>query len=505
MNEWRIGRWATILIVVEAVMLAAAVVLGVVGLQNLSDARSRVVDQIDPELLQAQRLNAAMLNQETGLRGFLLTGQQSFRQPYDDGRQTATEAIAGLRDLGAVPGTDAGRDLDTVMSKIDAWQRIAEQMLAGSTDPTLVDRSKTAFDDLRSTMDGQRRNLAAARDVDRNRLSRSATLLSVILGAIIVLLVALFVLLALGFHRKIALPIQALAGEVRKATDDINREIPAGGGPQELTELAEDVEDMRKRIVAEVDELRRAHELLDQRTRELQRSNSDLEQFAYVASHDLQEPLRKVTSFVQLIQRRYQDKLDERGEQYIEFAVDGARRMSVLINDLLAFSRVGRSTGEFVDVDTGAVLDAALSNLESVIEFSGAKITRTDLPHVRGEASLLTVVFQNLISNAIKFRGDTTPQIRVSAVEGDGEWKFSVTDNGIGIEAEYAERIFVIFQRLHPRAAYPGTGIGLAMARKIVEFHGGRIWLDTVTNNSEAGKTVPDKTTFSFTLPSEGK
>jgi light-regulated signal transduction histidine kinase (bacteriophytochrome) len=203
--------------------------------------------------------------------------------------------------------------------------------------------------------------------------------------------------------------------------------------------------------------------------------------------------LRKVTSFCQLIQRRYHDQLDERGEQYIEFAVDGARRMQVLINDLLAFSRVGRRTGEFTDVAMADALTAATGNLEPVIEETGAEVTSSDLPVVRGEISLLTAMFQNLLGNAIKFRGDEPPRIRVQAAQQDGEWTFSMTDNGIGIGAEYAERIFVIFQRLHTRDAYPGTGIGLAMTRKIIEYHGGRIWLDT---GSEPGAT-----TFRFTLP----
>jgi light-regulated signal transduction histidine kinase (bacteriophytochrome) len=236
---------------------------------------------------------------------------------------------------------------------------------------------------------------------------------------------------------------------------------------------------MRERIVDEVRQLHRAHELLDTRTQELQRSNSDLEQFAYVASHDLQEPLRKVASFCQLLQRRYQGQLDERGDQYIQFAVDGAKRMQALINDLLSFSRVGRRSGEHVVVDTGELFDIAIGNLEPVIEETGARVTRGELPQVQGEATLLTAVFQNLVNNAIKFRGELTPEVRVDARRADAEWIFSVTDNGIGIDPEYAERIFVIFQRLHSKDQYDGTGIGLALCKKIVEYHGGRIWLDT--------------------------
>jgi light-regulated signal transduction histidine kinase (bacteriophytochrome) len=289
-------------------------------------------------------------------------------------------------------------------------------------------------------------------------------------------------------------PIVRLAGEVKTVTDqDIRHKVAGDGGPRELVELTADIEAMRQRIVDEVSELYRAHELLDKRTHELERSNADLEQFAYIASHDLQEPLRKVASFCQLLQRRYQGRLDERGEQYIAFAVDGAKRMQVLINDLLAFSRVGRKAGELEVVDAADLLGAAMSNLESAIEYAGATISRGALPKVHGEASLLTAVFQNLISNALKFRGEKPPVVRVEAVRDGDNWLFSVTDNGIGIDAEYAERVFVIFQRLHTRSAYPGTGIGLAMCRKIIEYHDGRIWLDT--------SAPPGHTRFRFTLP----
>ena len=211
-----------------------------------------------------------------------------------------------------------------------------------------------------------------------------------------------------------------------------------------------------------------------------------------MASHDLQEPLRKVTSFCQLLQRRYQGQLDERADQYIEFAVDGAKRMQALINDLLAFSRVGRTSEEFVDVDCEDSLDRALRNLEAAIEDAGAEVVRHPLPTVKGDPSLLSALFQNLVGNAIKFRSDAPPRIEVSAEQADGEWSFRVADNGIGIDQAYAERVFVIFQRLHAKELYPGTGIGLALCKKIVEFHGGRIWLDTA---------VASGTTVCWTLP----
>lgn len=227
------------------------------------------------------------------------------------------------------------------------------------------------------------------------------------------------------------------------------------------------------------EERRHAQEALAQKVEELARSNHELEQFAYVASHDLQEPLRKVTSFCQLLQQRYQDQLDDRGSQYIEFAVDGAKRMQGLINDLLAFSRVGRTTEHFALVDLGTCVAAAVRSLGTAIEESRATVTANPLPVVTGDNGLLISVFQNLIGNAIKFRSGAAPEVRIEAVRDDSSWLVSVTDNGIGIEPRFAERVFVIFQRLHSRETYAGTGIGLALCRKIIEFHGGTIWLDT--------------------------
>ncbi|HVV23412.1 MAG TPA: ATP-binding protein, partial [Pseudonocardiaceae bacterium] len=265
-------------------------------------------------------------------------------------------------------------------------------------------------------------------------------------------------------------------------------------GPREVRELGLDVERMRERILRELSAVRAAHATLDVRTQDLQRSNSELEQFAYVASHDLQEPLRKVASFCQLLQRRYAGQLDERADQYIEFAVDGAKRMQVLINDLLAFSRVGRIVRDRVATSCDSLLAQAKANLSEAIEQAGATVEAGELPVVLAEAPLLTAVFQNLLSNALKFHGDDPPHVTVTARRADdpGFWLFSVTDNGIGIDPEYAERIFVIFQRLHGKEVYPGTGIGLAMCRKIIEYHGGTIWLDT---------TVDTGARFCFTLP----
>ena len=217
-----------------------------------------------------------------------------------------------------------------------------------------------------------------------------------------------------------------------------------------------------------------------------------LQHFAYIASHDLQEPLRMVASYVQLLARRYQGKLDADADEFIGFAVDGATRMQTLINALLAYSRVGTQAKEFAPTDCEAILDGTLAGLKKTIEENGAVITRDPLPTVMGDGTQLGQLFQNLIGNGIKFRGAAPPRIHVSSRRNGKGWVFSVRDHGIGIDPQYAERIFVMFQRLHTKGEYPGTGIGLAVCKKIIERHGGQIWIE-----SQPGEGA----TFHFTIP----
>jgi signal transduction histidine kinase len=323
------------------------------------------------------------------------------------------------------------------------------------------------------------------------RLTGDETTLVVVFSVVAAGLVLSVILFALGLRAAAVRPLHRLAEQARRVADgDFEHEVSLAG-PREVTDLAVDVNTMRERILDELAATRQANTVLQAHAEELERSNAELEQFAYVASHDLQEPLRKVASFTQLLQRRYAGQLDARADQYIEFAVDGARRMQALINDLLQYSRVGRSAREPALVSSEAALAQARNNLAAAMEETGATVETGHLPLVLAELPLLTAVFQNLLSNALKFSGGKPPRIVITCTRDEPFWLFSFSDNGIGIEPEYAERVFVLFQRLHERSAYPGTGIGLAMTRKIIEYFGGRIWLDA---------TCTEGTRFLFTL-----
>ena len=499
-RRWPLSRIIGAAVLLMAAFSVAAIVAGGLALARLNGERGRIENTIDPAALEAQVLDSALLNQETGLRGYALSAKQDFLAPYTDGVAAENSATATLHGLVAALPPPSAADLDMVIVQADTWRtRYAEptiRQIAASGKPVLspdIVTGKADFDALRARLAAFQAEVSGARAAALRSLNGASDTLDTVLLVIAVVLVAIVVLLAVALRRTAIRPLFRLAAAARRVADgDFAHEVVAAG-PREVGELASDVNRMRVRILAELAALHEANETLAAHAMDLQRSNAELEQFAYVASHDLQEPLRKVTSFCQLLQRRYADQLDERADQYIEFAVDGAKRMQVLINDLLAFSRVGRVASQQTGpVSCEAALTAARANLETQLAQSGATVTAGPLPVVAAQLPLLTAVFQNLLSNAVKFRGEQPPRISVAAVR-DGEfWTLSFADNGIGISPEYADRIFVIFQRLHDRATYPGTGIGLAMCRKIIEYFGGRIWLDT---------SVADGAVFRFTLP----
>jgi signal transduction histidine kinase len=277
------------------------------------------------------------------------------------------------------------------------------------------------------------------------------------------------------------------AGGVDYVTKPLNAEEVLARVDTHLTLYA-----LRQQLAAQNQQLRQEIAAREQVQAALRRSNAELEQLAYVASHDMQEPLRMIASYLQLVADRYGDALDADGHEFIGYAVDGAKRMQALISDMLAYSRVSTRARPFQPTDSARIVATAERHLQIAIEEGGAEIERGELPVVLGDEVQLLQLFQNLIGNAIKFRGQAPPRVRVTAEPADDGWCFSVGDNGIGIAPEYFERIFVLFQRLHGRKEYPGTGIGLALCKRIVERHGGRIWVES---------TAGQGSVFRFTLP----
>lgn len=505
--------WFLLVLAFMAVMVVAGTAVGAHLLNRTAQVTDQMIDQIQPARAEAYRLQTALVNQETGARGYAITADRQFLAPYTAGKEDEADSAARLGRL------LAGReelldDTRAIQRAAASWRRdYADPLVAGVTpgearpaDSRAAGRGKEAFDHIRALFETQNQHLAQARDTGRAELVRVRTQRDWVLSGLVAAFLLGGALMAALIRVLVARPLSRLRSASRQVADgDFDVHI-AAHGPSDVRSVAEAVEDMRRRVVAELDASQEARQRLveqtadlDAQAEELRRSNAELEQFAYVASHDLQEPLRKVASFCQLLEKRYGDKLDERGIQYIDFAVDGAKRMQVLINDLLTFSRVGRLNDAHVPVPLDAALDKALANLSTAIEDAGARIERpAKLPEITGDPTLIVMLWQNLIGNAVKFRRPDHPaEIRITCdeapdgTEGPG-WQLCVSDNGIGIPEEFAEKVFVIFQRLHGRDAYSGTGIGLALCKKITEHHGGRIWIDTGYTRG---------TRFCFSLP----
>ncbi|WP_207935944.1 ATP-binding protein [Actinomadura sp. KC216] len=496
---YRIGS-----IVLGLLLLVAFAQTGSALYEN-NEARDVLIDQVDPAALEQFQLSAAVSAQDTAIREYAMDGGPERLADYRAAIAQEAASAARMRRLlaGVSGGADVVRLLDTAIADSRAWRSaFADPVAAGpggqGLRPEQSRLSRRLLDQARRDMTPLQAGLTRLHDRTADRLRSRAAAVMWSIGAALAIVVLAGLALTVLIRRTVLIPVSTLTGRVRAvAQGDFGHPLDVPG-PSEINELAAIIDAMRHRIIDEWRATVEQTRLLDEQAEELRRSNAELEQFAYVASHDLQEPLRKVASFCQMLEHRYGDRLDDRGRRYIEFAVDGAKRMQALINDLLSFSRAGRLTDLEESVDLNDVARRALDDLAALREETGARVDVGDLPAVPGDRAQLVRLFQNLVGNAIKFRRpDEPPRITIDARRAGDEWEFRCADNGIGIEPRHADRIFLIFQRLHPRDRYTGTGIGLALCKKIVEYHGGRIWLDT------AAAPGPEAagTTFHWTLP----
>jgi signal transduction histidine kinase len=502
-RQLTVRGWQFLVLLSMGLLVLAGALTGATLLARTDDVTREMTNNIQPARVAAADLQAALRDQETGLRGYLISADRQFLAPYYDGQRDERAAAGEVRQrIGSQPHLIA--DLDAIEKASASWRATYADPLIASVAPNApnlissatAERGKAEFDHIRDLFNVQNADLAAARAHAADELQRVEDWRDRVLIAMVVVFCATATMLGLLTRYAVTLPLQTLAASCRRITQGhFGEAIIPPRRPTDIRGIAVDVEDMRQRIVEELEATRSARAQLADQAQELRRSNAELEQFAYVASHDLQEPLRKIASFCQLLEKRYGDKLDERGVEYIGFAVDGAKRMQVLINDLLSFSRVGRVGEMHAEADLDAALDDALGNLASAIEESDAEIVRPAqrLPRIVGDPTLLTMLWQNLIGNAVKFQhADQSPRIVIECQRVAGDWLLAVTDNGIGIDEEFVDKVFVIFQRLHGRDQYSGTGLGLALCKKIVEHHGGTIRIDTSYDRG---------TRFEFTLP----
>ncbi|GGK29369.1 sensor histidine kinase [Deinococcus malanensis] len=484
------------------------VLLGVVGVSVIAGVErnaqaTRQVTEAQGRLLLINSLLRDISDLETGQRGYVITGQADFLKPYLDGLIAFNEHAAQLR---ARPATPLQlNNLNRAAGQLARWRRTAgdPQIRARRTSleqaARLVSTGRRQLDDVRATLttmrerEDARLTAAVQSSAQTLRTVRQIT----VAGLLLTLLLLLFA--ALRMARTVARHLSQLtAGAQEISAGQYDRRLPHSG-VQEIDELGEQFQEMARAVREREQALADSAQALQASNEQLAHSNRELEQFAYVASHDLQEPLRTIGSYTELLARRYQGQLDARADQYIAFTIEATRRMKTLIQDLLAFSRVRQGQRTFTAVDTEVLVREVLEHLDEQVRESGAQVqVAPGLPQVQGNLDLLRHAFHNLIGNALKFRSpDRTLQVAVSATrEEDRErWVFHVQDNGIGIEEQYFDRIFGVFQRLHGVGEYSGSGIGLAVTRSAVEQHGGELWL---------GSRPGQGSTFHFSVPDHG-
>ncbi len=492
---WTLRHRLRVAMSVAGLSLGLVMILAVVAFSQLSRYQTEVTTVVFNAVVELEELQADIVDAEAAVRAYALSGDEDLLAAYDELAYGRPDQVrSGLVEvLPRVPGLE--QRFDSLATATDDWRAGYAKPLIAATREGTADEPYLEWQEAGVELFGKvRADLRLALELLIEHRTDGAAAMrawqNVLLGSVVALAVLGLVtgLLLWRYLRQwITEPLDRLAEDSRAVAEGELERPVVGTGPQEVRLLADDVDLMRRHLVAQIATTEEARA-------ELEASNRDLEQFAYVASHDLQEPLRKVASFTQLLERRYGDQLDERAHQYIAFASDGARRMQRLIQDLLAFSRLGRTQEPSAPVPVGECLAEALDNLSETLEETGAQVTADPLPEVVGHAGLLTQLLQNLVANAVKFRRpDVAPRVHVGVERVGAEWLFRCSDNGIGIEPRHAERVFAVFQRLHAKDAYTGTGIGLAMCKRIVEHHGGQIWVEHLDPS--------EGTTIRWTLP----
>ncbi|MDP9183661.1 MAG: ATP-binding protein [Actinomycetota bacterium] len=483
-SRWTLARRLRTALGGLSVLLLLAGLGIVLVLRQADRALSDQTQRTFPARVAASQLLTSLVDQETGLRGYALTRDSRFLEPYRKGLVDEQATRARLEKY-VLPHDPARLALLTVDAAITAWRD--QYASLRTTDPgdagpdSTIQFGRELFERVRATNASLDAQLTRQLRTSQSKADRDRRLVLVVLGIMALAVVGAVVALQRALQTAVLRPMNRLAEQVTVVSHGAHDTAIRPEGPPDLREMGEGVESMRLELVGALAEVEKQQRGLERRAAELARSNADLEQFAYVASHDLQEPLRKVASFCQLLEQRYGGQLDERGEQYIAFAVDGAKRMQLLISDLLTFSRVGRTSEGFVAVDLSATIARAWHGLDARVEEAGGRLElELHDPELRvhGDAALLQLLLGNLLGNSLKYRRqDLAPRVCVTSSREEDLVRVNVADNGIGIPDEYADKVFVIFQRLHGREEYEGTGIGLALAKKVVEFHGGTIEL----------------------------